>query len=438
MLEEQSYGSAHLRVQPPPICVSQVKHMRERDLPGWGNNVQNLEEWEQLSQEPDIAADEDSHILGLRDLSLNTSEQEKVESDKDDKFLIEQEAQVSVLQQETVDNSQSIVRSDHVEDASIAVKGDKEDNTSNLAPVSDNSGHAPADAICEEKEQHKFLNLEEQENLNGDGWQRAVSRSTRRKHEKRAARVSTNASIKGLAETECFEKNEEGETVPDGTQDILDEDKSDGDHQCISETYVVEENGVPSCRDTESEASWALCPISHSKVACITADFPMQNVLLQIGLRVVSPNGVQIQQIHRWALKCEACRNVTTDVRRIFCPKCGNGGTLYKVSITTGPNGVMHTGTRKRFNIRGTKYSLPLPKGGRQGVLENPILREDQLPKKLIYPKKKALNTDFSAPAEMFEIKAGRKEKTGPPVREALAIFSGKRNPNRPRPKLKG
>lgn len=35
------------------------------------------------------------------------------------------------------------------------------------------------------------------------------------------------------------------------------------------------------------------------------------------------------------------------------------------------------------------QYSLPMPKGGRQGVLQNPILREDQLPKKMLHPKKK-------------------------------------------------
>jgi len=40
-------------------------------------------------------------------------------------------------------------------------------------------------------------------------------------------------------------------------------------------------------------------------------------------------------------------------------------------------NGVMQFGVRKRHNIRGTRYSLPQPKGGREA--KNPILREDQL-----------------------------------------------------------
>jgi len=35
------------------------------------------------------------------------------------------------------------------------------------------------------------------------------------------------------------------------------------------------------------------------------------------------------------------------------------------------------------------QYSLPLPKGGREGAATNPILREDQLPHRLLYPKAK-------------------------------------------------
>lgn len=35
------------------------------------------------------------------------------------------------------------------------------------------------------------------------------------------------------------------------------------------------------------------------------------------------------------------------------------------------------------------QFSLPLPKGGREAVAKNLILREDQLPHKLLYPKSK-------------------------------------------------
>ena len=79
MLEEQSHGSLHLRSKPPPLQVLQASHLRERDLPGWGSNVQNLEEWENLSRQSEYNVEnhDDSHILGLKKLSLNTSQPEK-------------------------------------------------------------------------------------------------------------------------------------------------------------------------------------------------------------------------------------------------------------------------------------------------------------------------------------------------------------------------
>ena len=46
---------------------------------------------------------------------------------------------------------------------------------------------------------------------------------------------------------------------------------------------------------------------------------------------------------------------------RLFCPHCGNA-TLDKVEAVIGPDGTEQYGVRKRFNTRGTRYSLPKPK----------------------------------------------------------------------------
>ena len=46
---------------------------------------------------------------------------------------------------------------------------------------------------------------------------------------------------------------------------------------------------------------------------------------------------------------------------RLFCPHCGNA-TLDKVELTIGPDGSEQYGVRKRFNLRGTRFSLPKPK----------------------------------------------------------------------------
>ena len=67
----------------------------------------------------------------------------------------------------------------------------------------------------------------------------------------------------------------------------------------------------------------------------------------------VSHNSLCI--LFRWVLKCHACQNVTAEVGRVFCPKCGNGGTLRKVAVTVGENGVVLQARRHRINLRGTK-----------------------------------------------------------------------------------
>lgn len=49
---------------------------------------------------------------------------------------------------------------------------------------------------------------------------------------------------------------------------------------------------------------------------------------------------------------------MTAEIGRIFCPKCGNGGTLRKVAITVGENGIVLAGRRPRITLRGTKVSI--------------------------------------------------------------------------------
>ncbi|TYZ68275.1 hypothetical protein PybrP1_003424 [[Pythium] brassicae (nom. inval.)] len=112
-------------------------------------------------------------------------------------------------------------------------------------------------------------------------------------------------------------------------------------------------------------------------VACITTDYSMQNVLLQIGLRLLSAEGMLIKRVKQWILKCIACFATSTEMERLFCPKCGSH-TMERVSYSLGPDGKMtfHTRANRPVKLAGTKFSLPKPKGGRDGDL---LLREDQL-----------------------------------------------------------
>ena len=59
-----------------------------------------------------------------------------------------------------------------------------------------------------------------------------------------------------------------------------------------------------------------------------------------------------------------------------FCPSCGNN-TLLRTSVGVDNQGNLTCHLKKSFqyNNRGTKYSIPQSKGGREGDI---ILREDQ------------------------------------------------------------
>lgn len=141
-------------------------------------------------------------------------------------------------------------------------------------------------------------------------------------------------------------------------------------------------------------------PAGQSKVISMTADFAMQNVILQMGLALAAPDGRQITSVSRFVLRCTACQQVTKEMGRVFCPKCGNA-TLDRVKITTGADGSELVGVRRKHILRGTKFSLPKPKGGRN---YGPITREDELltKKHLLRAKKSSAKAQLDPFAPEF------------------------------------
>ncbi|XP_056334118.1 RNA-binding protein NOB1 [Danio aesculapii] len=119
-------------------------------------------------------------------------------------------------------------------------------------------------------------------------------------------------------------------------------------------------------------------PSADVKVGCVTTDFAMQNVLIQIGLNVLSVNGMLIKNTRSYILRCHACFKTTTNMNKSFCPNCGNS-TLKKIAVTLNEDGTMQmhfSRNPKVLNPKGKRYSLPMPQGGKHG--NNPHLVEDQ------------------------------------------------------------
>lgn len=170
-------------------------------------------------------------------------------------------------------------------------------------------------------------------------------------------------------------------------------------------------------------------------VACITTDFAVQNMLLQMGLHVISVDGMLIKHTKVFILRCYACFSTTSIMTKQFCPGCGNK-TLKRVAVSFNEDGSkkIHINFRKPINIRGTKYSLPQPRGGKHA--ENPVLCEDQpvpqnRPSKSALAKVDMFSPDYETRSSPFAMNDVYSRAAQLGIRKANISVS-KRNPNEP------
>ncbi|XP_021280895.1 RNA-binding protein NOB1 [Herrania umbratica] len=461
-LEAQIHGTNHIRDAPPPVHVVNVKRLPERDLPGWGSNVPNLDEWEALEREAEGGTNSNSRILPLKDLNVNTFPSDNGSEDGS----VEIKGETHSENQEDVEHGfrrpkrylplkkeVKIEGKKMVADGIDASQGQIDDNGDDWQPAVSRSTHrrylrrkarreyyeALVEKDCQEDMEKSMDKNNVEDAHSGNGVLEETERAEEKKGDEDLSSILKQMRLEEDS-LEALQEAEEAEiTVEDNVNLSVEGDKMDLVNEEIDQLEMSSQTNdtvdASYTDDVSSEQSWMLRSLSESSVACVTGDFAMQNVILQMGLRLLAPGGMQIRQLHRWILKCHACYNVTAEIGRIFCPKCGNGGTLRKVAVTVGENGIVLACHRPRISLRGTKFSLPLPQGGRDGITKNLILREDQLPQKLLYPKtKKKVNKqgddDLFMGVDTFTHHTDKRAPLQPPVRKALAVFSGKRNPN--------
>ncbi len=126
------------------------------------------------------------------------------------------------------------------------------------------------------------------------------------------------------------------------------------------------------------------------QVATVTTDFAMQNVLLRMNLNLLSTSLQRIRQLKTWVLRCHACFNITKDMSKQFCSRCGKP-TLLRTSCSTDKDGNFRVHLKKnmQWSTRGDVYSIPKPVpgsangkivagGGKGGWGQELILAEDQ------------------------------------------------------------
>jgi RNA-binding protein NOB1 len=166
---------------------------------------------------------------------------------------------------------------------------------------------------------------------------------------------------------------EEGNNDSSGNSDNENEEDDDDESG-----WITPSNYKQKIKDLQSENGEFQDPDEASKVACLTNDFSMQNLMLHVGIKVLSSNGMLIKQLRTYILRCYTCFQTTSKMDKLFCPKCGHK-TLKRVSVTVNPEDgsqVIHLSRRVNLTGKGKKYPLPMPKGGKHS--NNPILTEDQ------------------------------------------------------------
>eukprot|EP00033_Pygsuia_biforma_P002670 GCRY01002951.1.p1 GENE.GCRY01002951.1~~GCRY01002951.1.p1 ORF type:complete len:469 (-),score=62.10 GCRY01002951.1:437-1843(-) len=159
-------------------------------------------------------------------------------------------------------------------------------------------------------------------------------------------------------------------------------------------------------------------------VACVTTDYAMQNVLLQMGLNLSSVEGLRIKSMKQWALWCHSCDAITHNMNKLFCEKCGNS-TLCKISVHVKADGTrIYNRRRKPINIRGTKYSIPSARESRhdQGL----ILREDDIDPR----RQRAVEKARKKREEDGFFKEDAKRSLH---EDSIVVGYGRRNPNQTR-----
>jgi RNA-binding protein NOB1 len=175
-------------------------------------------------------------------------------------------------------------------------------------------------------------------------------------------------------------------------------------------------------------------------VGCVTTDFSMQNVLLQMGLRVVSVDGMLVRRVKTFAFKCGSCHRITHETERQFCRGCGQPN-LFKITVKTNEKGhIKYNMPRvKKNTTRGSVYSLPTMKMGR---CDNIVLTEDAKELRRSRPKEKGVLDVFSdeyvsgdSPFKGTDHNVAAKKGIGMRTQTGVTIGMGRRNPNSSRRK---
>ena len=169
-------------------------------------------------------------------------------------------------------------------------------------------------------------------------------------------------------------------------------------------------------------------------IGIVTSDFAMQNVLLQMGLPLLSLDGSVISRLKSYILECFSCGKMDKDCSKQFCDKCGKN-TLSRVTCEYDDKGKLILYRKKNYQPkkRGTRFNIPNPKGGRR--IDDLLLTKDSFdqPKVISYLRKHKNYKKKQVKKMEIDWDLGFGFETGKEKRKQfhdLEIGYGRKNPN--------
>ena len=154
---------------------------------------------------------------------------------------------------------------------------------------------------------------------------------------------------------------------------------SDDDEGWVTPSNIKNlKNEVEEC-DSEQKCNTSI----------ITTDFAMQNVIMQMNIPLLNLDGKIISKLKTFVMECFSCWEIMKKPDVVFCSSCGKN-TVLKVTCEYKKNGdlILYRKKNKQIRVRGAKYNIPTPKGGRK-IKDLLLYKDDYLqPKVKNYIKK--------------------------------------------------
>lgn len=304
-LEEQLHGAGRIRKCPPPIHVMKAKSLLVKELPGWGSNVPNLEEWEALEHDEDEGVMKSSRILPIEELELD-------DRDENGSEVAIGEIPQTVQEPSAEGTKVNAERKTAVGvDVSIGQSGEDGNDDSGWLPAVSRSTHR---RFLRRKARRETFNASSEFNIDEDDEDKSEElKSSDTSVPQESENTHTDGqgddkAVNGEGELssilEDLRLEEEKVVLLDKNEDeVLEKEAAEENCNIVEQSDVISdisEAVEPSfADDNSSEQSWMIKSLSDSTVACITSDFAMQNVLIQMGLRLLAPGGMQIRQLQR-------------------------------------------------------------------------------------------------------------------------------------------